>query len=350
MEKKFFLIPLDIKSNARITPKYIRENQEAKKKEELILKKKETIFNKDLSGLINQVKQKPKLEPKEILVETKKKELNKKFSDLLETIYTEENQIQNVYKYLSTILFDANVNSYIVLRLDEPNQIYSSMLYSGVSEETFINTNFYKNDSFIQFGNSNLKRIEFSSENLEDVFFKKKFSDIDLKEYSGFYFLKIEYNGNSFIILLFYKLKLILDFKKFEEKINSHSEEISYLIPFFNKLVIENEFKKTNKDLDIITEELNLIRKKISINKETYLYSILILEKGNDVSGIKKKVLSILDKILSTNSTIMDSSFNKITIISEIKFDKEFYNQFESFELIFNTKKYDPHENIYLFI
>lgn len=343
-------MPLDFKSNKRITPKYIRENQEAKKKEELILKKKETIFNKDLSGLINQVKQKPKLEPSKVSVESPKKELNKKLSDLLELIYSSENQNPLVYNYLNTILFDANVNSYIILRLDEANQIYSSMMYSGVSEETFYNSHFYKDDPFILFQDSNLKKIEFSSENMENIYFKKKFSDSDLKDYSGFYFLKIGYNQNYFIIMLFYKLKLVLDFKKFEEKIISQIEYISYLIPFFNKLVQEAEEKITGEELDILSEKLNLIRKKISHFKETYLYSIIILEKENDILIIKKKLLSILDKVLNSKSLVIDSSYNKIQIVSEVKLDESFYDQFQSFELVFNTKKYDPAENIFLFI
>lgn len=348
------MLPLDLlaQTKARISPKYIRDSvpSDILGSSELLEKKKKQIFTPELSKLIGKVSKK---EPQPITEEKPPAEIPNFAYHTLLKIYSGKDREESVLHYIDSILKKYSINTYSVHLYENSSATFIPCLYKNLHQDTTKNLLFHKNDPYMENELQGYTIINFDSSLVSDTFFRKKFHESELVNYSGLIIRSLKDFNIEGLLVLFYENSFgeyLDDPVKFFQNFDILFQPI---VPYLNERFTQE--KITRMDFrDHFNHILDYIHVKLkSSTKSLYISKLTATENS---STDKKKIEIFYRKItqISGENTILKIAEDRFVILTEdepSQLMNSLTSEFADLKLNIRTLHYPTHgKNIYLYI
>ena len=339
--KKILILPPELRvdksdvqtiSPGFIRNKYIKVLIEREEKLKILQKKRERIFNSELSGLVNKITKSKTESPvessKPISTETTTKpDFSNIFpqesltdDEFISNIYASSNPRKKASIYILNIIqkyFDLKSFSFNLFFVE--SGVYFPLITYNLDRETSTNLIIAQDDPILSKLKDKYCFVHFNKKFIKNPFYRKKFSEISLGKYTGFLIVPVPLEHTKALLCLFSDTQIEPKSETFQLLTQELERKTKPLLPLFQK-ELHTEFGVKNYENDLIGKVYQYIHHYITSFGHCNIIHIKI-ENYFVVIGrifLKLKVIDELKKILEETDRLVDYIHNEILFISQV--------------------------------
>lgn len=327
--KKILILPPELRSDTTnvktISPlfirnKYLKVLKDREEKLKIIQKKRERIFNSELSGLVNKItKSKVGQDNSNETLDFNNlfPNVSKEEDNILFEFYQSTDTINISKKYLNIILKKyIDLTSYSLNLFDPESGCFYPILTQDLDEETSVNMLVERKDPILSETKDGIGRIEFSKKFIKNIFFRKKLSEYVLSRYSGFIYGFLNFGFTTAYLFIFFNKNSEPKREILQNLLNELTHKLKPILPLLNR-ELAVRFNRNSFEHDIVGKMYRYLKEYATKHQNFFVIHIKI-ENYFEVIGrifLKIKVIDELKKIMNEHERLVDHQHDNIIYI-----------------------------------